>query len=131
IFYGRNLMMHMNKNDMNLALKRLAKVTAGVYNDAGMTNRERELRQDVSDLKEKAQALIDEGKHEEARTKLDKAKAKSSELENFLALQKHFQNITLPDVEKHGALMQPEPKKDEAKEDKGLFFKAIRGKTLA
>jgi len=121
----------MNKNDMNLALKRLAKVTAGVYSDAGMTDRERQLRMDVSDLKEKAQALIDEGKHEEARAKLDKAKAKSSELENFLALQKDFQNITLPDVENHGARMQIEPKKDEAKEYKGLFFKAIRGKTLS
>lgn len=104
----------------------------GVFADAsaGMTNRERELRQDVSDLKDAAQALMDEGKHEEARAKLDEAKAKKSELDNFIALQKDFQGLNLPDVNNNGAQMKPEPKQDEAKEYKGLFFKAIRGKTL-
>ncbi|MBO1003742.1 phage major capsid protein [Pseudogracilibacillus auburnensis] len=95
-----------------------------------MTDRERQLRQDVSDLKDAAQALMDEGKQKEARAKLDEAKAKKSELDNFIALQKDFQGITLPDVNNNGAQMQPEPKKDEAKEYKGLFFKAIRGKAM-
>lgn len=118
------------KNKIKLALQSLMKHTKGVYNEGGMNNRERELRQAVSDLKEEAQALMDENKQKEARAKLDDAKAKKSELDNFLALQKDFQGITLPDVDNKGAQMQPEPKKDEAKEYKGLFFKAIRGQSL-
>lgn len=114
------------------SLMRLALMTKGVVADgsAGMSNRERELRQDVSDLKEEAQALMDEGKQKEARTKLDEAKAKKSELDNFIALQKDFQGITLPDVNNRGAQIPPEPKQDEAQEYKGLFFKAIRGQSL-
>ncbi|MGM8213564.1 phage major capsid protein [Virgibacillus sp. W0430] len=95
-----------------------------------MTNRERELRQDVSDLKDAAQALMDEGKQEEARAKLGEAKAKKSELDNFLALQKDFQNIQLPGVNNNGAQMVPDPKQDENKEYKALFFKAVRGQSL-
>lgn len=95
-----------------------------------LTNRERELRQDISKLKEEAQALIDGGKHEEARKKLDEAKAKKAELDNYLALQEDLKEVSLPKVENRGAKMTPEPKKDELQEYKSLFFKAIRGKSL-
>lgn len=122
----------MNENKLTQSLMRMAQITNGVFADAsaGMTNRERELRQDVSDLKEKAQALMDEGKHKEARTKLDEAKAKKSELDNFIALQKDFQNITLPEVEGRGAQIPPTPETNETENYKGLFFKAIRGQSL-
>lgn len=112
------------------ALKRIKNDTLGVFASAGMTNRERELRQAVATLKEEAQAFVDEGKHKEARAKLDEAKAKKSELDNFLALQEDFNAIELPEVNNNGAKMYPEPKKDENKEYKSLFFKAIRGKSL-
>lgn len=95
-----------------------------------MTNRERELRQDISKLKEEAQALIDGGKHEEARKKLDEAKAKKAELDNFLALQKELEGVSLPRVDNKGAKMIAEQDNDELQEYKSLFFKAIRGKSL-
>src|SRR5690554_6562287 len=95
-----------------------------------LTNRERELRQDISKLKEDAQALIDGGKHEEARKKLDEAKAKKAELDNFLALQKELEGVSLPEVDYKGAKMIVEQNKDELQEYKSLFFKAIRGQKL-
>jgi len=96
-----------------------------------MDKRERELRQAVATLKKDAQALIDEGKHKEARAKLDKAKTKKAELDNFLALKEDFENIKLPEVEKVEARMKPEQKKDETQEYKSLFFKAIRGHKMS
>src|SRR5690625_7491306 len=92
-----------------------------------MDKRERELRQAVATLKKDAQALIDEGKHKEARAKLDKAKTKKAELDNFLALKEDFKNIKLPEVEKVEARMKQEQRKDETQEYKYLFFKVIRG----
>lgn len=122
----------MNENKLSAALWRLAQIANGVFADAsgGMTNRERELRQDVSDLKKDAQSLIDEGKHKEARTKLDEAKAKKTELDNFIALQKDFEGLSLPDVNNRGGQIPPEPKQNEAKEYKAVFFKAVRGQSL-
>src|SRR5690625_2575437 len=96
-----------------------------------MDKRERELRQAVATLKKDAQALIDEGKHKEARAKLDKAKTKKAELDNFLALKEDFKNIKLPEVEKVEARMKPEQRKDETQEYKSLFFKAIRGHKMS
>ena len=95
-----------------------------------MTKKERELRQDIANLKDEAKALIEEGKHKEARKKLDDAKAKKSELDNLLALQEDFKGIELPEVENGGTKMHQERKKDETQEYKSLFFKAIRGKSL-
>lgn len=122
----------MNKS-IELALISLKKNTFGVFANAGMTSRERELRQDISDLKTEAQALMDEGKIKEARAKLDEAKAKKSELDNFLALQKDFQSLNLPEPQNKGGMYQ-EPKnskkKNEKEEYKSLFFKAIRGQAL-
>lgn len=112
------------------AIKSLMKSTKGVFANAGMTNRERELRQAVADLKAEAQAFMDEGKHEEARAKLDEAKAKKSELDNFIALQKDFQGLNIPEPQNKGGMFQ-EPKKDERQEYKSLFFKAIRGQALS
>ena len=111
------------------AIYSLIKNTKGVFASAGMTNRERELRQAVADLKAEAQALMDEGKHEDARAKLDEAKAKKAELDNFLALQQDFQGLNLPEPQNKGGMFQ-EPKKDEQAEYKALFFKAIRGQKL-
>lgn len=118
---------------MKQALTNLKRHTFGAFADAsaGMTERERQLRQDVSDLKEEAQALMGDNKHKEARAKLDEAKAKKSELDNFIALQKDFQGLNLPEVENRGAQIPTEPKRDENKEYKGLFFKAIRGKAMS
>src|SRR5690625_4396476 len=112
--------MKANKNVLSV------KMDAG----AGMTNRERELRQDIADLKAEAQTFMDEGKHEEARAKLGEAKAKKSELDNFLALQKDFKGLTVPEPQNNGGMFQ-ESKKDEAKEYIALFFKAIRGQALS
>lgn len=111
------------------ALISLRHKTLGVFASAGMTNRERELRQDIADLKEEAQALMDEGKHKEARSKLDEAKAKKAELDNFLALQKDFQALNVPEPKNNGGMFQ-EPNKDETKDYKALFFKAIRGQKM-
>lgn len=111
------------------ALISLRYKTFGVFASAGMTNRERELRQDIADLKEEAQALMDEGKHKEARSKLDEAKAKKAELDNFLALQKDFQALNVPEPKNNGGMFQ-EPNKDETKDYKALFFKAIRGQKM-
>lgn len=111
------------------AIYSLIKNTKGVFASAGMTNRERELRQAVADLKAEAQALMDEGKHEDARAKLDEAKVKKAELDNFLALQQDFQGLNLPEPQNKGGMFQ-EPKKDEQAEYKALFFKAIRGQKL-
>lgn len=111
------------------ALISLRYKTLGVFASAGMTNRERELRQDIADLKEAAQALMDEGKHKEARSKLDEAKAKKAELDNFLALQKDFQALNVPEPKNNGGMFQ-EPNKDETKDYKALFFKAIRGQKM-
>ncbi|WP_353056977.1 phage major capsid protein [Metabacillus litoralis] len=95
-----------------------------------MTKREQELRQNVSDLKAAAQAFHDEGKYEEAKAKLDQAKAAKNDLDNFLALQEDFKELTIPEPSNKGAQMKGEPKdpKNEPKaEYKSIFFKALRG----
>ncbi|MDY7044042.1 phage major capsid protein [Virgibacillus sp. M23] len=97
-----------------------------------MTKREQELRQNVADLKASAQKLMDEGKHKEAKAKLEEAKAAKKDLDNFLALQTDFQGLTIPEPEANGAQMNQEPKdpKDNKPEYKALFFKAVRGQSL-
>lgn len=119
----------MNKS-ISETMKRLKMNTFGVFANAGMTNRERELRQEIADLKDAAKALMDDGKHKEARAKLDDAKAKKSELDNFLALQKDLEAITVPDPKNKGRMFKEE-KQDEIKEYKALFFKAIRGQKMS
>src|SRR5690625_1515946 len=118
----------MNKSILE-SMKRLKMNTFGVFANEGMTNRERELRQKIADLKESAKALMDEGKHKEARAKLDDAKAKKSELDNFLALQEDFKAITVPEPQNKGRMFKEE-KQDETQEYKALFFKAIRGQKM-
>lgn len=100
---------------------------------AGMTKREQELRQSVADLKASAKAFMDEGKQDEAKAELEKAKAAKSDLDNFLALQKDFQGLNIPEPQNHGGQMPGEPKdpkKNDSEEYKALFFKAVRGQSL-
>ena len=125
----------MDKNFMQ-ALKSLQmnKRVVGIKMDgtAGMTKREQELRQNAADLRDEAKAFMDEGKQEEAKGKLADAKAAKSELDNFLALQKDFEGLgSAPAPKAKGGQMTPEPKKDEVKAYKSLFFKATRGQSLS
>lgn len=98
---------------------------------AGMTKREQALRQNVADLKAAAKAFMDEGKQEEAKAKLEEAKAAKSDLDNFLALQKDFQGLNIPEPQNRGAQMTPNPEPTAPKaEYKSVFFKALRGQKL-
>lgn len=101
-----------------------------VQMNGGMTKREQELRQSVADLKEDAKALIEEGKHEEAQAKLKEAKAAKTDLDNFLALQKDFENLSVPEPQNKAAKL-PKQTKEEKPEYKALFFKALRGQSLS
>lgn len=97
----------------------------------GMTKREQELRQNVSDLKDEAKALMDDGKQKEAKAKLDEAKAAKQELDNFLALKNDFDGITIPDPQAAvGSNLSNPPKNDETPDYKAVFFKAVRGQVL-
>jgi len=99
----------------------------------GMTKREQELRQSVADLKAEAKGFMDDGKQEEAKAALTKAKAAKSELDNFLAIQADFKGLTIPEPKNNGGPMPGEPKepKDEPKAAyKPVFFKALRGQRL-
>lgn len=96
----------------------------------GMTKREQELRQSVADLKAEAQTLQDEEKYEDAKTKLEEAKASKKDLDNFLALQKDFQGLNVPEPNNSGGMGNPNPKPDPKAEYKQTFFKALRGKKL-
>lgn len=123
------------KTKFELALQRLKmnKKVLSVKMDGaqGMTKREQELRQNVSDLKEDAKALMDEGKQDEAKTKLQEAKAAKQELDNFLALKNDFEGIVIPEPQgAAGANLSNPPKGDEKPEYKAVFFKAIRGQRL-
>nr|WP_062323991.1 hypothetical protein [Halolactibacillus sp. JCM 19043] len=89
----------------------------------GMTKREQELRQSVADLKDEAQELQDEGKYEEAKAKIEEAKAAKKDLDNFLALQKDFHGLTVTEPQANGSQMPGEPKQDDKKEYKQVFFK--------
>jgi len=100
---------------------------------AGMTKREQELRQNASDLKDSAQALMDEGKHKEAKAKLEEAKAAKKDLDDFLALQADFQGLgTIPEPQNKGGKLpgNPEPQPNPKAEYKKAFFKAVRGQKL-
>lgn len=97
--------------------------------NGGMTKREQQLRQDVADFKNEAQQLMDEGKQEEAKAKLQEAKAAKEKLDNFLALKADFEGLSLPEVESKGAKI-PQPQKEDKPDYKALFFKAIRGQAL-
>lgn len=95
-----------------------------------MTKREQELRQSVADFKDEAQQLQDDGKYDDAKAKIEEAKAAKKDLDNFLALQQDFQGLTVPEPQSRGGQMPGEPKQDENKEYKSLFFKAVRGQSL-
>nr|WP_245835692.1 phage major capsid protein [Virgibacillus ndiopensis] len=99
---------------------------------AGMTKREQELRQNASDLKDAAQALMDEGKHEEAKSKLEEAKAAKKSLDDFLALQADFQGLgIIPEPNNNGGQLPGEPQEPKQKSEyKAVFFKALRGHKL-
>lgn len=98
----------------------------------GMTKHEQQLRQDAADLKASAQALMDEGKQEEAQAKLKEAKAAKSKLDGFLALQADFNGLgEPPEPNQNGGQMQGEPQCSNQKpEYNALFFKALRGQNL-
>ncbi|WP_091481222.1 phage major capsid protein [Gracilibacillus orientalis] len=96
-----------------------------------MTKREQELRQSVADLKDEAQALQDDGKYEEAKAKLEKAKAAKNDLDNFLALQQDFQGLAVPEPQARGGQLPGDPKQNKDKEYRALFFKALRGHKLS
>ncbi|WP_212925435.1 phage major capsid protein [Oceanobacillus sp. J11TS1] len=96
-----------------------------------MTKREQELRQNVSDLKDEAKALMDDGKQDEAKAKLQKAKAAKQELDNFLALKNDFEGLHIPEPQAAAGANLAKPNKGEEKpEYKAVFFKAVRGQTL-
>lgn len=127
----------MDKQFMQ-ALKslRMNKRVMGIKMDgtAGMTKREQELRQNAADLRDEAKAFMDEGKQEEAKTKLADAKAAKSELDNFLALQKDFEGLgNAPAPKSKGGQMPLDPKEPKAEPKakyKATFFKALRGHKL-
>lgn len=100
---------------------------------AGMTKREQELRQKVSDLKDEAADLVAEGKQEEAKAKIDEAKATKAELDNFLAMMETFNSLELPGIENRGGQMPvaPTEPEEEPKNYNDVFFKALRGKRLS
>ncbi|MGD6781331.1 phage major capsid protein [Sutcliffiella horikoshii] len=98
-----------------------------------MTKREQELRQSVSDLKGEAEAFMEDGKQEEAKAKLQEAKAAKDMLDNFLALQSDFNGLNIPEPTQRGAQMSQTPKESKATpkaEYKNIFFKALRGQKL-
>ncbi|CDO03104.1 phage major capsid protein, HK97 family [Oceanobacillus picturae] len=118
LFSTAMLSMLRNKNVLSVKM------------DAGMTKREQDLRQNAADLKASAEKLMDEGKQEEAKKELEKAKAAKKDLDNFLALQKDFQGLgTAPEPQAKGGQMNQEPK-EEKPEYKALFFKALKGQKL-
>lgn len=117
-FTNTLLALIMNKNILSVQM------------NGGMTKREQELRQSVADLKDEAQALMDEGKHEEAQTKVKEAKAAKQELDNFLALQKDFEGLKVPEPQNNAAGLQNPGKEEGKPEYKALFFKALRGQSL-
>jgi len=99
--------------------------------ETGMTNREKELRQAASDLKEEAETLMGDNKQEEAKAKLAEAKAARKDLDNFLALQTDFQGLTaIPEPKTQGAALPGDPTPDPKAEYKQVFFKALRGQKL-
>ncbi|MFE4525436.1 phage major capsid protein [Cytobacillus firmus] len=97
-----------------------------------MTKREQELRQNVADLKSEAQTLMNEGKQDAAKAKLDEAKAAKSELDNFLALQEDFNGLTVSEPQNSARQMPAEPADPLAQSPvyKDVFLKALRGKKL-
>lgn len=124
------------ENSLLQALKSLRTNPAvlSVQMNGGMTKREQELRQSVSDLKAEAQAFMEDGKQEEAKAKLQEAKAAKEKLDNFLALQSDFNGLSVPEPAQHGAQMAQtpqEPKATPKAEYKDLFFKALRGQKLS
>jgi len=133
--------MLKNKEDTQLKKRNLESVFKSLQSknvftvkmSAGMSKREQELRQSVADLKAEAEAFMNEGKQDEAKAKLEEAKAAKTALDNFLALQKDFNGLSVPEPQNKGAQMKGEPKepKQEPKaEYKKVFFKALRGQKL-
>jgi HK97 family phage major capsid protein len=99
----------------------------------GMTKHEQGLRQSVADLKDEAKALMDDGKQDEAKSKLQEAKAAKEKLDNFLALKNDFEGLNIPEPQGAAGANLPKPGKD-PKDDKpeyqAVFFKALRGHQL-
>jgi HK97 family phage major capsid protein len=118
VFTNALLALMLNKNIFTVQM------------NGGMTKREQELRQSVSDLKDEAKALMEDGKHEEAQAKLKEAKAAKTDLDNFLALQVDFENLSVPEPQNKAAKL-PKQTKEEKPEYKALFFKALRGQSLS
>src|SRR5690606_37559381 len=124
----------LKKRNLESVFKTLqSKNVFTVKMSAGMSKREQELRQNVADLKAEAEAFMNEGKQDAAKEKLEHAKAAKKELDNFLALQKDFQGLSIPEPQNNGAQMKnepKEPKQDVKAEYKKVFFKALRGQKL-
>lgn len=124
----------LKKRNLESVFKSLrGKNVLSVKMSAGMTKREQELRQNVSDLKAEAETLMNDGKHDVAKAKLEEAKAAKKDLDNFLALQKDFNGLSIPEPQNKGAQMKgdpKEPKNDTKAEYKKVFFKALRGQKL-
>jgi len=80
----------------------------------------------------RSETLIGEGKQEEAKAKLQEAKAAKETLDNFLALQNDFNGLTVPEPTQTGAQMAQTPKEPNQPkaEYKSIFFKALRGHKL-
>lgn len=107
------------------------KANKNVFGVKAMTNREKELRQRAADTREEAQALMNDGKQEEAKAKLEEAKVAKSELDNFLALQDDFKGLgAIPEPQTPKGGMNPQEPNEQKPDYKAVFFKALRGKNL-
>ena len=108
----------------------------------GMDKKEQELRQNVSDLRDEAKSLMDEGKNDEAKAKLADAKQAKQKLDDYLEFKAEMEDTSLPAVNNNGGQMQQQPgdldnpissqdsEEEKAKMYKSAFFKALRGKKL-
>src|SRR5690625_3671115 len=91
-----------------------------------MNKEERELRQQISKLKEEAQSLINDNKQEEAKAKIEEAKELRAKLDTMNALN----DIDLPEPkEQEPKQMKQEPQDKEVPYNQ-VFLKAVRGQKL-
>lgn len=91
-----------------------------------MNKEERELRQQISKLKEEAQSLINDNKQEEAKAKIEEAKELRAKLDTMNALN----DIDLPEPKgQEPKQMKLEPQDKEVPYNQ-VFLKAVRGQKL-